>query len=135
MQGCIGIGASHGFLISGNNIVVLVTVTVILHCTALSQRTGGFRRDVDYSVSVRLGRKGTKLDRIYRLSHIAAASRGNMLYRIGIYFKFHSALFFKESESAFNGGNDLRRRNRLEFKDRRAAENGVVNVKIRIFRC
>ena len=113
----IGIRATHGFLISGNNIVMLVAVFIVAHCAFLSQSLCIFKRYQLFAV-FRICRKHAKLNAVHRLSDIAARRRGNMRIYSVLNGIFLSPVLSHKIKRSFNGFFNFGRRNALEFKNR-----------------
>ena len=73
MQRCIRSEPRSDFKVSGENVIMVVTVAVIAHGAALSYRGGVLGGDD--AAAPRGGEE--KLDRVYRLAHVPAAGGGD----------------------------------------------------------
>ena len=121
MQRRIGVAAAHALLICRDNVIVLVAVAVVAHGAPLHQRADDLLCD-DAPVAV------AAADGYFFCAGLAQLN-GDLL------------LLLQQTRRAKHRPFDLLRLHRLEFKDRGAAENGVVrgaaengvvNVKIRV---
>ena len=131
VNGGVGIGAAHTFLKGGNDIVMLVAVLVVAHGAALNKLLDRLERDVLLAVFL-VGGDRRQLQGIHRLAHVAAAAGGD-LGGAAFFQGNGNALFLPQQLcGSVNGAFHLGRRHALELKDRRAAEDRVVNIEIRI---
>ena len=126
-------GAADGFHQSGQTIVVIVALTVVAHGGALGDGPGVLQRDMQRPVAG-VRRDEERFHGVDGLAHIASAGGGD----VGI-----SSVFRRDSQAGFvchvvygaqNGLFHVRRGDGFEFKNRAAAENGVEDIKIGIFR-
>ena len=131
MQRRVGVAAAHALLICRNNVIVLVAVAVVAHGAPLHQRADDLLCD-DAPVAVALGCRHGQLHRVHRLAHVAAAADGYFFCAGLAQLNGDLLLLLQQTRRAKHRPFDLLRLHRLEFKNRGAAENGVVDVKIRV---
>ena len=125
--------SSDGLLQGGDDIVVAVSVPVVAHGAALREALGVFQRDGQDAVfHLPCGKK--QLHRVQSLAYIAAAGGGNISHGLRLDMSREAVFFRQEVYAAADGLLNLSCRNRFELEDRAPGENGVIDVKIGVFR-
>ena len=132
MERGVRVGAPHGLLVGGNDVVVVVSGAVVAH--------GGLRRDLlderrpdrhDRRVALPgTGGHGTQLDRGDGLPYIATGSLGNGVCHVLRYVIGDAVLLADHAERPLDGRYDVLRGDALELEDRAAGDDGVVDVEV-----
>ena len=133
MQRRVGVGAAHGFLKRRKNIVMRVAVSVIPHGTALCKLLRKLHGDARLVLASYGSR--AKLCRVHCFTYIAAASGSDIRGHAVFEPDFFAEVFRQNAECAVYGAGDLLFFHGLELKHCGAAQNGVIYVKIGVFRC
>ena len=134
MHGGVRVRAADGLHERGKIVVMVVTGFVIAHSRALRHLLRVGHGEPDHAVFGPRGRI-KKLDSVERLTDIAAAGLRDVLLHAGLWQDGHAVARFEIVERPADRALRLVLFHGLEFKHGRARQNGVIDVKIRIFRC
>ena len=128
----VGVGSAHRFLKRRKDVVMLVAAAVVAERAALRQLPRERHRDDRFLSALRRNR--AELRGVHRLAHVAAARHCDVCGHAVLQPERKPALLCEEPESALDRADYLLALDRLELEDRRAAQDRVVHVEVRVFR-
>ena len=133
MQCSVRVRAAHGFLIGGNDVIVVIAQFVIPHGGAGGHLLDHVKRDGAAAVFDG-GCCDGKFQIADRLTHVAASALGQIVK--GIFRNENRRLILSAQPcgSAAQTGTNIVGGQRLEFKHRAAGQQGVIYIKVGIFR-
>ena len=133
MERRVRVGATHGFLVSRYDVVVVIAVPVVPHGRPLCHLLDHLKGDA-LAVFCNRGRRNRKVQTAQRLAQVAARTLCQIL--AGIFFQ-NDILplgFRKFGDGIVQPALHIRCRQRFEFKYRAAGQQCIIDVKIRVFR-
>ena len=133
MHGGVRVGAADGFHECRKIVIVIVSGFVIAHGRALRHLLRVGHGEPDHAVFGPRGRV-EEFDGVERLADIAAAGLRDVLLHAGFRQDGHAVARFEIIERPADRALRLVLLHGLEFKHRRARQDGVIDIKIRIFR-
>ena len=133
VDGGVRVGAADGLHQRRKAVVMVVAVLVIAHCRPLGELLCILQRQMDLPFLDAPGRK-QQLHRVHRLADVAAAGARHMLPHAGLGVRGHAVFLLQIANRARDRLPNTGGRDGLELKDRASRQNGVVDIKIRIFR-
>ena len=129
VEGSVFIAATNGLLQGGQDIVMLVAVTVIAVVASLGEGFG-FIKGYDRFGAVIFCAEKAQLTDAHRFADISAAATGDMLTDALFRLYLHSRFVGEDTECPFHCGDNVLGGDGLELEHRTSAENGVIDVKI-----
>ena len=120
MQGSLGIGAAHGFLERGEDIIMLLPILIIPHGAALGQSLCLLQRDAAHAVFPG-GRKKAQLHGVHCFAHIPAARQCNVFDNPLLECGFFPAFLHQKIKAPLYSPFHLLWLHRTEFKYRTPA--------------
>jgi len=134
IHGGVRVGAAHRFLVGGDDIVMFVALAVVAHGARRADVFGVLFGDDPLIPDARRGQHAN-FDGVDGFPDVAAARTRDEFAHTVLCFDFFLHFGGEVIEGAVDGRQNFLRGQRFKFKNSRAAEHRVVDVKIRVFRC